>query len=472
VNIGVFVDRRLTGALFFVCLCLALAVSATRAQSPAADIPKRVDAILSKTFRAAAPGAAVIVVKDGEVLFRKGYGLANLETQTAMRPEMVFELGSVTKQFTSTAILMLAEQGKLSLADNIKKYFPEYPNKGATITVENLLTHTSGIKSYTDEQSWLEKWRQDMTPQQIIALTEAAALEFPPGSRWHYNNTGYTMLGVIIEKVSGLSYADFIHQNIFEPLGMSHSLYGSFTAVIPNRAAGYTQGRTGWENAPYLSMTQPYSAGSLMSNVDDLARWDAAVSEGKLVSKGSWDRAMTGFKLANGEDTHYGYGWELSEYEGHRIVHHGGGIPGYLSEALRIPQDHTYVAILANSDDVPVDLDFLATIIAGEVIGKPYTEPTPIELPTTLLDTYVGVYQIDENATRTITREGNRLFMQRTRAPKFELFALAEEQFFRKSSFQRISFQKDASGKIIGLVSRTFGLPDEPARRTDKPISR
>jgi D-alanyl-D-alanine carboxypeptidase len=463
---------RLSGARFLVALCLALAFSGTHAQSPTAQVFKRVDAMLSKTFTANAPGAAVVLVKDGNVLFRKAYGLANLETQTPMRPEMVFELGSVTKQFTSTAILMLAEQGKLSLEDDIKKYFPDYPDKGAKITVEHLLAHTSGIKSYTDEQSWLEKWRQDMTPQQVIALTEGAPLEFPPGSRWHYNNTGYTMLGVIIEKVSGLAYADFIRRNIFEPLGMSHSLYGSLTAVIPNRAAGYTKGSNGWENAPYLSMTQPYSAGALMSNVDDLARWDAAVSAGKLLSKASWDRAMTGFKLANGENTHYGHGWGLSEYEGHRVVDHGGGIPGYSSETLRMPQDDTYVAILANSDDPPIDLDFLATIIAAEAIGKPYKEPTPIELPMTLLDTYVGIYQIDENTTRTITREGNRLFMQRTRAPKRELFASAEGQFFRKESFQRISFEKDASGKIVGLVSHNPGQSDEPARRTDKPVPR
>jgi CubicO group peptidase (beta-lactamase class C family) len=242
--------RGLSGAKFFVGLCLVLGFSpSSHAQSPTAEISTRVEAILSKTFTTNAPGAAVILVKDGKVLFREAYGLANLETQTPMRPEMVFELGSVTKQFTSTAILMLAEQGKLSLADDIKTYFPDYPDKGATITVEHLLTHTSGIKSYTDEQSWLEKWRQDMTPQQVIALTEGAPLAFPPGSQWHYNNTGYTMLGTIIEKISGLSYADFIRGHIFEPLGMVHSRYGTFAAVIPNRAAGYTKGSNGWENA-------------------------------------------------------------------------------------------------------------------------------------------------------------------------------------------------------------------------------
>jgi CubicO group peptidase (beta-lactamase class C family) len=277
-----------TGLRTFLSVCVFLSgalSTAPAAQTPSTDLSQRLNQMLSRTFASDGPGATVIVVKDGNIVFRHGYGLANLETKTAMRPEMVFELGSVTKQFTSTAILMLAEEGKLSLADNIKKFFPDYPDKGAQITVEHLLTHTSGIKSYTDDPKWLSLWREDLTPQQVIDITKDAPLDFAPGTKWSYNNTAYTMLGAIIEKTSGLSYSDFIRQHIFEPLGMSHSLYGSFTRIIPNRAAGYTRVENGWENAPYLSMMQPYSAGALMSNVDDLALWDAAVSSGKLLSK-------------------------------------------------------------------------------------------------------------------------------------------------------------------------------------------
>ena len=241
----------------------------------------RIDAFVSQAFTAAGPGVSMIAAKDGKVVVRKATGLANLETRTAMRPEMVFELGSVTKQFTSTAILMLAEQGKLALSDDARKYLPDFPDKGALVTIEHLLTHTSGIKSYTDDPKWLAMWRQDLTPAQVMDITKDAPLEFAPGAKWRYNNTGYTMLGAIIEKVSGLTYADFIRRHIFEPLGMSHSFYGSFSAVIPNRAAGYTRGAVGWENAPFLSMTHPYAAGSLMSNVDDLLLWENAVSSGR-----------------------------------------------------------------------------------------------------------------------------------------------------------------------------------------------
>jgi CubicO group peptidase (beta-lactamase class C family) len=304
-------------------------------------------------------------MQDGKILFRRGYGLANLETKTPMRPEMVFQIGSVTKQFTSTAILMLVEQLKLSLDDDIRKYLPDYPSKGAIITIEHLLTHTSGIKSYTDDPKWPALWREDLTPQRVIDITKDSPLEFAPGEKWSYNNTAYTMLGVIIEKVSGLSYSDFLRRNIFEPLGMSRTVYGSLSEIIPNRAAGYTRGPGGWENAPYLSMTQPYSAGALMSAVDDLALWEAAVSSRRLLSRTSWERAFGGFTLAGGEQTHYGFGWQLDEYEGRKLIHHGGGIPGYASEALRMPQERLYVAILTNSDDAPVDLGFLATRLAA-----------------------------------------------------------------------------------------------------------
>ena len=227
------------------------------AQRPDTDLSTRLDATLSDTFKADAPGAAVIVVHDGKPVFRKGYGLANLETKTPMRPDMVFQIGSVTKQFTSTAVLILAERGKLSFEDDISLYFPNYPNKGAKITIEHLLTHTSGIKSYTEDPKWPALWREDLTPAQIIDLTKDLPLEFAPGTKFNYNNTAYTMLGVIIEKASGLPYADFLRRNLFEPMGMSHTLYGSLTQIIPNRAAGYTRGADGWENAPYLSLTQP-----------------------------------------------------------------------------------------------------------------------------------------------------------------------------------------------------------------------
>ena len=464
--------RTFTRRVLLSSLSLTVLLPTTAVTQPSGtELPTRLDAVLSATFGPAAPGAAVIVVHQGKTVFRRAYGLANLETKTPMRPDMVFQIGSVTKQFTSTAILMLAEQGKVSLDDDVTKYFPDYPTKGAKITIEHLLTHTSGIKSYTEDPKWPALWREDLTPAQVIDLTKDSPLQFAPGTKWDYNNTAYTMLGVIIEKASGLSYAEFLRRNIFEPLGMSHTVYGSLTKIIPDRASGYTGASEQWENAPYLSMTQPYSAGALMSTVDDLVVWEGAVSSRKLVSDALWERAFRGFKLTSGEQTYYGYGWQLDEYAGRKLIHHGGGIPGYASEVLRMPAERVYVTILANCDNPPVDLHFLGTVLAAEVIGQPYRDPKKIQLSHKVLASYVGVYKVDETSSRTITREGDRLFMQRTGRPKFEIHASAEDEFFRPQSFQRLSFVKDKTGAVVELVSRT-GNQRDVARRVASPPQR
>jgi CubicO group peptidase (beta-lactamase class C family) len=459
------------------CIALGLllafaipAIAGQTAQRPAAQLVSELDRLLSARFPIDGPGAAVVVVKEGRVIFRKGYGMANLELKTPMQPDMVFEIGSLTKQFTSTAILMLVDQGKVSLDEDLHKYLPDYPDKGAKITIENLLTHTSGIKSYTSDLKWRSMWRQDMTVQQIIDITKDDPLEFPPGTKWKYDNTGYILLGAIIEKVSGLSYADYVRRNIFEPLGMKHSYYGSNSAVIPGRASGYSRDAGNWSNATYLSMTQPYAAGSLMSSVDDLAIWDAAVSAGKLLSKASWDRAFTPYKLANGDDTHYGYGWSIDAYDGHPMVRHNGGIFGYVSEAVRLPDDHVYVAMLTNSDGHDFDTGFLATELAAATIGDPYREPVKAKLDPKEFDGYTGVYRNSDQTLGTVKREGDRLFAQRAGLPRLEMFAYSDHEFFFKDSFVRLAFERDGSGNVTALVITRSNGAKERATRTNEPL--
>jgi D-alanyl-D-alanine carboxypeptidase len=465
-------NRTFAGILTLV-LIGALASPAfpeQKTQRPAAQLASELDSLLSPRFPADGPGAAVVVVMEGRVIFRKGYGMANLDLKTPMRPDMVFEIGSITKQFTSTAILMLVEQGKLSLDDDLHKYLPDYPDKGAKISIENLLTHTSGIKSYTSDLKWRSMWRQDLTVQQIIDITKDDPLEFPPGTKWKYDNTGYILLGAIIEKVSGLSYADYVRKNIFEPLGMKHSYYGSNSAVIPGRASGYSRNASNWVNATYLSMTQPYAAGSLMSSVDDLAIWDAAVSADKLLSKASWDRAFTPYKLADGDDTHYGYGWSIDAYDGHSIVRHNGGIFGYVSEVARLPDDHVYVAMLTNSDGHDFDTGFLTTELAAVAIGDPYREPVQVKLDPKQFDVYTGVYRNNDQTLGTVRREGDRLFAQRTGLPRQEMFAYSDHEFFFKDSFVRLAVEKDVSGKVAALVIRRPNGAQERATRTDESL--
>jgi len=465
-------SRTFTGlpALILLVAFASPAVAEPTTQRPAPQVVSELDRLLTARFPLDGPGAAVVLVKGGRVIFRKGYGMANLELKAPMQPDMVFEIGSITKQFTSTAILMLVEQGKISLDDDMHKYLPDYPDKGTKISIENLLTHTSGIKSYTNDLKWMSMWRQDMTVQQIIDLTKDDPLEFPPGTKWKYDNTGYILLGAIIEKVSGLSYADYIRKNIFEPLGMKHSYYGSNSAVIPGRASGYSKDGGNWVNARYLSMTQPYAAGSLMSSVDDLAIWDAAISAGKLLSKASWDHAFTPYKLANGDDTHYGYGWAIDAYDGHSIIRHNGGIFGYVSEVARLPIDQVFVALLTNSDGHDFDTGFLATELAAVAIGDPYREPVKVKLDPKEFDAYTGVYRNGDQTLGTVKREGDRLFAQRAGLPRLEMFAYSDHEFFFKDSFVRLAFEKDASGNVAALVISRPNGAKERATRTIEPL--
>ena len=464
-------NRSLTRILPILITLLATpALARAQGTSPAPDATAEIDAILAKSFAPDRPGAAVVVVKDGKTVYREGVGLANLELGVPVRPEMVFEIGSVTKQFTSTAILMLAEQGKLSLDDDVRKHLPDFPDKQATITIEHLLTHTSGIPSYTGSPKWMPLWRKDMTPAEIIALTKDEPLEFAPGSRYAYNNTGYVMLGAIIEKLSGMTYAEFVKKNIFEPLGMTHSYYGSATALIPNRASGYSRRGDQFVNAEYLSMTQPYAAGSLMSTVDDLALWNAAVSSGKLLTKASWDRAFTPYKLTSGAATGYGYGWQLDAFDGHRIIRHNGGIFGYVSEVARLPEDGIFVAMLTNSDAPPVDTGYVVTKIAAAALGKPVRDPIAVKVDAATLDAYVGVYKIDERTERVVSRDGETLKIQRSGRPPREVLASSKTEFFIPDSFVRMRFETDASGRATRMVVRQPNGTEEVAVRVDKPV--
>jgi CubicO group peptidase (beta-lactamase class C family) len=296
-------NARFRGALLLSALVLTLSVPTLAA---AEDLAASLDSYLSSIYPAGEPGAAVLAVKDGKALVRKGYGMANLELGVPITPETVFELGSVTKQFTAAAILMLEERGKLSVQDDMTKYLPDFPTQGKKVTIENLLTHTSGIPSYTGLPEWLPKMREDLSVDQLIGIFKGKPFEFDPGTKWEYDNSGYVLLGAIIEKVYGKSYERFVEDEIFQPLGMTHSYYGSWSDVIPHRASGYDRENGQYVNTQYLSMTQPYAAGSLMSTVDDLALWDKALSEGTLLKKASLDQMFASYKLASGQPTHSG----------------------------------------------------------------------------------------------------------------------------------------------------------------------
>jgi CubicO group peptidase (beta-lactamase class C family) len=428
-----------------------------------------IDDLLSQRFKPDEPGAAVIVCQDSVPILRKGYGLANLELQVPVEPRMVFRIGSVTKQFTAVAILMLLEEGKLDLQDPLDRYLPDYPAQGKTITIEHLLTHTSGIRSYTDMPEWLPLMRKDLKVDEMIAIFKDQPLDFGPGERWQYNNSGYFLLGAIIEKVSGKPYARFIQERIFEPLAMKSAFYDDPGRLVPGRAAGYSKGEQGTMNAPYISMSQPYSAGSLACSVDDLALWDAALYTDKLLKPEILQKAWTSHILPDGTDTRYGYGWGVSEYAGFTLIAHGGGINGFVCQVTRIPGLRLFTALLTNSDG-NADIEKIAFRVTALAMGKPYEQPVVISLPETALQEFVGVYQIDPKNERIITVKEGRLHSQRTGGSLLELQPVSTSEFYFTDSDDSLVFQRGIGGKITGIqVKRRFG-PLEVDARTDKPL--
>lgn len=347
---------------------------AQTAQAPAEaivdrEIVARLDIAIAKHYPAKQPGAAVIVVKNGTTIFRKAYGLADIAQGRTMTADMSLRLGSITKQFTATAILMLADQGKLTVADDIRKFLPAYPTGGKIITIEHLLTHTSGIASYTGMRDFVAHSTTDMSVGEMIDYFKDQPKEFEAGQRYSYGNSGYFLLGAIIEKVSGLTYADFLAQNIFTPLGMNDTAYEGHERTSVTHIEGYSQVKKGFVPSPVLSMSQPYAAGALVSTVDDLARWDAAISSGKLLKESTWKKAFTPYTLNDGTVIKYGYGWEIGKLFGLKIISHGGSINGFNSGVLRIPDEKLYVAVLSNAG-VGSDAETVAVQAASIVMSQ------------------------------------------------------------------------------------------------------
>jgi CubicO group peptidase (beta-lactamase class C family) len=308
------------------------------------------DVVRAEMQRQKIPGASIAVVRDGKIVKTAGYGLANVETGLRATPTTIYQLASVTKQFTATGVLLLIEDGALTLDTTLGSLLPDVPAAWHPVTVRQLLNHTSGIKSYTSVDGFDKTLRKDFTPKELLALVADAPLEFAPGSRFAYNNTGYFLLGLILEKVSGQSYGAFLEKRIFHPLGMTHTRVNDLSDIVPGRAQGYTLTPQGLKHGAYTSPTQPFSAGALLSSVEDQARWHAALDAGKVLKKSSWDQAWTPTVLADGTKADYGFGWELSAEQNHRAISHGGGIPGFSTHVLRLPDDYLDIVVLTNLD--------------------------------------------------------------------------------------------------------------------------
>lgn len=344
------------------------------------------------------PGLSLAVVQDGQIVKARGYGLVSIEASAPATEESVFEIGSVTKQFTAVALLMLVEEGKVGLDEPIARYLSGVPESWSAITVRHLLTHSSGIENYLAVPGLPDTSRPGLSHDDIAKIFfTGLKLEFQPGETWSYSNTGYLLLGNIIEKTSGKSYWEFLDERIFRPLGMSATRSSEPKAIIPNRASGYQWQKDRLENRPALT-ENAYAAGSIVSTVRDLAKWDAALSAGKLLEPASFEQMWAPLKIRGGRTApaNYGFGWLIDTYHGRRVIAHTGGTPGFSSALYRFVDDKTTVILLTNHSDRIID--HLAIDVAGffvPALARPKRaapEPAP-EISRKLETALTGLFE-------------------------------------------------------------------------------
>jgi len=335
----------------------------------------QIDALFRSYIDDSSPGASVILMKDGVVVLRSGYGLANLEHRVASSPETVYRIGSITKQFTAAAIMQLADAGKLSIDDEITKFLPDYPVHGHSITIKHLLTHTSGIRNYTSIPGWRSEGRnrQDLELSELIDIFKSLPMDFAPGDEHGYSSSGYALLGAIIEAVSGESYAVYLQNQITQPLELANTRYDDRT-IVPNRATGYTVENGVVIRAAFVSTTVPYAAGMLISTVDDLASWTASLAGGKVIDQESYAAMVAPAVLNNGSVYSYGFGLRMDKVRGRDALSHGGDIPGFSAFAIHVPGEDIIAVVLSNNNSLQPHPMTLAKKAVAILLGDPYQD--------------------------------------------------------------------------------------------------
>ncbi len=316
----------------------------------AQGLENRIDQVINPNFGTPnGPGAVFMVAHKGQAIYHKAFGKANLELEVNMTTENVFQLGSITKQFTAIAILLLEEKGKLNVKDILSTYLPDYP-QGNKITIHHLLTHTSGIRDFTGIKSLPEIAQKELTPKEMVDFFKNEKPAFLPGEKFEYNNAGYVLLGHLIELISGETYENFIKKHLFEKAGMTHSFYANDRQVIPYRAAGYHKKEHNYLNRSIISFSVPFSAGSLMSTTGDMLKWQNALTHHLLLSASQSQKAFRTYLTNKGEPINYGYGWHIRKRENQHSIEHGGSIFGFKTMGIYLPDEDLYVIGLTNCD--------------------------------------------------------------------------------------------------------------------------
>jgi len=408
------------------------------AEPLAATIDKlATDAVAHKETQA----LSIAVARHGVLTFAKGYGYADVIGQKLADAQTVYRIGSLTKQFTAAAIVQLEEAGKLKLSDDIHTFLPDVPTP-SPVTIDQLLHHTSGIPSYTDAPDIDKIMDRPITPPQIVALVKDMPWGFAPGTRWAYSNTGYVVLGMIIEKVSGEPYAQYLAKHVFPAAGLVATSYCDETKPNPHRAAGYAIDGSTLKNAVKIDMSVPFSAGALCSTAGDLVRWNAALAGGKVVSPAGYKQMTTSHGIADEEP--YGFGLQLGDVKGHRTVFHNGAIPGFVSELHDFPDDGVTIAVLTNTESHTAG----STV---KVIARAALNITSdnIAISAAELAAFAGTYDTPGLGDVAITVDGDRLAIQAPDQPKLPAEYRGNDTFFLEEVAAKLSFTRDATSHAV-----------------------
>ncbi|WP_100612081.1 serine hydrolase [Confluentibacter lentus] len=419
-------------------------------------LENKLDDFFNTFFTEDGVGCATLISKNGHIIYEKGFGKADIELNVATNPSNIFRIGSITKQFTAITILQLYEQGKLDLNDAIQTHVPDFPVHSKKITIKNLLTHTSGIKNLTEIED-LEIKQTPYSTEELIDLFKNMPLDFQPGEKYSYSNSGYILLGYIIEKITGKAYADYIQSNIFDTLGMTDSYYDSSTTIIQNRAKGYDlDADYKLVNSGYLNTTFPYAAGGLIMSVQDYFKWHEGLITNKLVKKETLQKAWMPFQLNNKTFTPYGYGWALGDIFGSKKIEHGGHINGFNCKATYLPQEDILVVTFSNGSFINTDIinDQVAAIVAEKAPLK------EIKISSSAMDDYVGTYRFSPNDPSTIKiyKENGDLYLKDSNShTAWKMHFIKENEFICYEVFPNTQIlSKNEKGQVDFLIIKNY----------------
>lgn len=446
----------------FFSLLLVLVFQQTFAQNISTKQQKaisKIDLYLSNEFADNEPGAIILVAEKGQILYKKAFGLADINMNRRLVVDDVLPIASMTKQFTAVSILKLAEQNKLNLTDSLQKFIPEFPCKKYKITIENLLNQTSGIREYFDvDESDYQLLTKEYQPLQIIDFFKNDSLEFEPNTQFRYSNSNYYLLGLIIERVSGKSYGQFLKENIFEPLNMNLSSYWyNFKSENAKVPVGYQYVNDNFKPSIKVNGSIWYSSGGITSTVDDLYKWNSSLFNNEFLK--SIKLLSQSHILKNGQPSGYSFGFFIKTLQGLPTIQHGGNLYGFTSSGLYLPTEHIYVVILSNRGFKPTEE--IANYIGSEILGKPIAITKTKKIDYQKLSEYIGTYQLATDTKRVmkvlLITDRLVLSMPEQKGAEVDILPIGNDKFESKKVNATLEFIKDEQGKIKGIIINQRG---------------